>query len=328
MSDFIPATDVALVLETNNLASGDADAVVTSLARLLLRLRAQTMPLADLGALVITHDGLDASAQSRLEAVAGRSITFVALAPGTGYYDAKNAGFDATTTPIVAFGDADCWPDPRWLQALVTPLGLGWHVAAGRTTYREGALGEALSSIDFMYFRERGGSTTRNFYANNVAFRREVFEAHRYGDAPMYRGACQLLGMRLHRAGVPVRYVDHAHTVHRLPDDWREVLELRLRRGQDLRDLAPHVVESVLPPVVPTRREPSRALAGLVLAGRWLYSRKYVRGHATTRRERATRLALMTGVAGLDALGALGPTRRHVEGALSYHADVDRLRAA
>jgi Glycosyl transferase family 2 len=329
MTTNIPATEVALVLETNNLASRSDEATVTAMARLLEHLRAQSLPLADLRELVVTHDGIGEDGQAQLRAAARRELTFVRLPADTGYYEAKNLGFAATTAPIVAFGDADCWPDREWLQHLVEPLGRGWKVSAGRTTYREGRLGRALSSIDFMYFHEEAGATTRNFYANNVAFVRTVLEEHRYQEAPMYRGACQLLGMRLRAAGIAIRYVDAAHTVHRLPDAWQELVELRLRRGRDLRQLSPHVLEAALPGLM--QGQPASARRGLalgVLAGRWVCSLGYLRRGARSRRRRASEAVLMTGIAGLDALGALGRAGRGRDGALSYHEDVDRLVTA
>ncbi len=123
---------------------------------------------------------------------------------------------------MVVFGDADCWPDPAWLDRLLAPFleGPGARVVAGRTTYRDDVIGAAATSIDFMYFPSPlGEGTTRNFYANNVAFRREVFGARRYLPAPgIYRGHCQQLGLRLAAEGVRVRYAPEAHTVHRFPD--------------------------------------------------------------------------------------------------------------
>jgi len=47
---------------------------------------------------------------------AGAPIRFVLLPPDTGYYDAKNLGFDATTADVVVFGDAlgdGCQPAVR-----------------------------------------------------------------------------------------------------------------------------------------------------------------------------------------------------------------------
>lgn len=322
-------SDVALVLETNNLASSDAAAVVASLARLLRHLRGQTLELSALAQLVVTHDGIACADQDALVVAAGRPITFVPLSPTTGYYQAKNAGFFATDAPIVAFGDADCWPAHEWLELLVEPLADGFSVAAGRTTYRDDAIGRALSSIDFLYFRDRTGRTTRNFYANNVAFTRTVFERYHYRDAPMYRGACQLLGMELAAARVPIRYVQAAHTVHRLPDDLRELLELRIRRGRDLRELAPHVLEAAVPNGRRIAERPTRSLAAAVVAGRWACSLRHLAREARPLRHRTAEAGLMCGVAALDALAALGPGRAtgHEE-ALSYHGDRDGLSLA
>ena len=156
--DRLPARPTAaLVLETNNLRGGaatDAEAIVTSLERLLRRLAAQTRPLTSVEEVVITHDGLSEAQRDRLALAAGVPLRFVLLPPDTGYYEAKNLGFDATTTDVVAFGDADCWPEPGWLAALLAPFA-GDHpadVVAGRTTYRDDLLGAAATAIDFMYF--------------------------------------------------------------------------------------------------------------------------------------------------------------------------------
>src|SRR5262245_34661137 len=193
----------ALVLETNNLRRGGD--VTKSLERLLQHLAPQ---LGKIDELVVTHDGLRDTA--RLEHAAEHGVLFVELPPGTGYYQAKNVGFDATSADVVAFGDADCWPDRHWLDRLLSPFAADASVSvvAGRTTYRDDVLGRAATAIDFMYFPSPlGAECTRNFYANNVAFRRDTFARFRYlADPKIYRGHCQRLGMRLAAAGVPVLY--------------------------------------------------------------------------------------------------------------------------
>ncbi len=114
-----------------------------------------------------------------------------------------------------------CAPPPRCSSPA--------EVVAGRTTYRDDALGVAATAIDFMYFPSPlGEGLTRNFYANNVAFRRDVFAARRYLPAEgIYRGHCQQLGLRLAADGVRVRYAPDAHTVHRFPDGAAELLRLQ-----------------------------------------------------------------------------------------------------
>jgi hypothetical protein len=332
----------ALILETNNLrGAADDGRIAAGIERLLVRLGAQTRPLRSLDEIVITHDGLDAAQRARLETAAGAPIRFVALPADTGYYEAKNLGFDATTADVVVFGDADCWPDPAWLSQLLAPFAEGdAQVVAGRTTYRDDALGIAATAIDFMYFPSPlGEGATRNFYANNVAFRREVFAARRYLPAEgIYRGHCQQLGLRLAADGVRVRYVPAAHTVHRFPDSAAELLRLRLLRGADTVEMTPFLAEAFLPGHLRWlgRLGPLSPLG--VLAVRLGFSARAVgnQGLSGVRgARRAACLALVSGISAADAAGALLRSVAHADlgvhdggfrrGALSYHEDRDRL---
>lgn len=335
----------ALVLETNNLRGGEGDGdVVASLERLLVHLTGQSYPLADLAELVVTHDGLSTEAMTRLERAAGRAVRFVALAPEGGYYQAKNAGFDATTADIVVFGDADCWPDRVWLELLLAPFSRApeTRIVAGRTTYRDDLVGAAITAIDFMYFEgPHGDGTTRNFYANNVAFRRAVFAAHRYRAAPgIYRGHCQRLGLELCEAGVPIHFEPAARTLHRFPDRRRELLKLRLLRGADTAEITPDLARAVLSPRMQWIGKLGPASALGVLAVRFGCSVRAF-GHQDMRprgpASRAAALGTVAAVSACDAVGALGRSifglRFDVhdgglrERALSYHGDRD-VRAA
>jgi hypothetical protein len=336
---------VALVLETNNLrSSNDRARVCASLARLLTHLSGQTRPLAELAELVVTHDGFDAAERAALERAAGVPITFVELPPDTGYYQAKNLGFDATSADVVAFGDADCWPARTWLERLLAPFAdRRTAVVAGRTTYRDDLLGAAATSIDFMYFPSPlGEACTRNFYANNVAFRRDVFAQQRYhADEHIYRGHCQRLGLRLVAAGVPVRFEPEAHTVHRFPDDRRELLSLRLLRGADTAEMAPHFAAALLPPGLAWlgRLGPLSPLGvlgvRLALSARALGHQGLTPVHGG---RRVAALGVMAALSAADAAGALARSVAGVDfgvldgglarGALGYHGDADRLARA
>ena len=337
------APTTALILETNNLGaerSHPAD-VERSLARLLARLRTGTRPLASLDEVIIVHAGIAPDAQARLDDAAGRRLRFVAVDGADEYYAAKDAGLAATRADVIAFADADCWPEPEWLQALLAPFEADDRVAAvaGRTTYRDNLFGAAAAAIDFMYFGSPlGHGCTRNFYANNVAFRREVLAPGGYGAHGFYRGSCQVLGLALQARGVPVHFAARAHTIHRLPDSARDLFRLRLLRGADSVELAPHLARAYLPRRARwlARLGPLSGLA--VLAVRWGCSL------LALRRQQAPSVrglrwfagaALVTGIHAADATGAvvrglhLGLTprtrRRQV---LAYHRDVDRLAAA
>ncbi len=242
----------AIVIETNNLRGGDNIELVThSLNRLIEHLKSQTISLHQLTQVVITHDGLPMETCQSIEQLAGYNIDFVSIENTVGYYEAKNTGFDATDKEecdYVVFADSDCIPDNDWLEQILLPFTkqADTRVVAGRTSYPDNLVGTALTTIDFMYFRNNlGANTTSNFYANNVVFKREVFAHYRYQKiSGMYRGHCQVMGMHLKSDGVPIVYTALAHTQHRLPDTRRQALKLRWMRGQDSVELTPHIIRT------------------------------------------------------------------------------------
>ena len=249
------AARTALVLETNNLRGGaGAEMAGASLLHVLGLLARQSVPLSALAQVVVTHDGLREPVRLRAAEIAGRPIDFVRMHDTTGYYQAKNDGFDAVTgdqCEYVCFADADCKPAHDWLEQLLAPLACAVPpaVVAGRTSYAATVAGSALTTIDFMYFDSAVHTgATRNFYANNVLFRRDLFAQYRYQPLDgVYRAHCQVLGMRLQAADVPMHYAARAHTEHKLPDTRGELLKLRWMRGQDTLGLTPHLVRTCLP---------------------------------------------------------------------------------
>ena len=276
--------------------------------------------------------------RNRLHEAAGRRLRFVALEAGADYYAAKDAGFAATRAEVVAFADADCWPDPDWLRALLEPFSNGGEVAAvaGRTSYRDDLFGAAATAVDFMYFGSPlGAGCTRNFYANNVAFRRDVLARAGFGAHGFYRGSCQVLGLALQARGIAIRFVPGAHTVHRLPDSAADLVRLRLLRGADSVELAPHLARAYLPRRAGWvgRLGPLSGLA--VLAVRWGCSLLALRRQqlpATRGLRWLAGATLVSAIHAADAVGAvirglrlgLAPPARHAR-ALAYHRDVDGL---
>ena len=212
------------------------------------------------------------------------------------------------------------------------------QAVAGRTTYRDSVFGAAATAIDFMYFASPlGPGCTRNFYANNVAFRREVLERGGYGAHDFYRGSCQVLGLALQARGIAVRFAPGAHTIHRLPDSMSDLLRLRLLRGADAVELAPHLARAYLPRGARwlARLGPLSGLA--VLAVRCACSLIALRQqrHTAVRGPRwFAGAALVAALHAADATGAIirgfrlglaAPARRNA--ALAYHENVDRLAA-
>jgi hypothetical protein len=299
---------VSLVLETNNLAGADRAVEMARLTALMRRLRAQTIDLRSLRELVLTHGGLTEAEQAGLGEAAGAPLCFVELAAETGYYAAKNRGFLATSAEVVAFGDADCWPDPRWLEELVRPFARDARVAvvAGKTVYKDSVLGAASTAVDFLFWEgPLGGGTVRNFYANNVAFRREVFAEMAYPHAAdLHRGNCTLLGIALGERGIAIHLAPEARTLHPLPVGRAAHLRFRLRRGEDAAELTGPLLEAYLPAPLAGLRVPTTAASLAILGARLGYGLR-----AVAREQRGLRAAAcagaVTALSAADALGAL-----------------------
>ncbi|HEY5944904.1 MAG TPA: glycosyltransferase family A protein [Kofleriaceae bacterium] len=292
---------VSVVVETWNI-DGDAEQLAALLGKLAPQVAAEDAEV------IVTHAK---PAHANLDAMLGRPIRWLELPRAAGYYEHKNAGFAAATGDIIAFIDGDCDPTPGWLAAMLEPFATGARVVAGATSYA-GDLAPLANELDFPYFdpeRRHFGATTRtqsatvlNFFANNVAFARDVFAAHRYPTIePMFHGQCQVLALQLANAGIAITFAPNARVTHAWPDDAAEWLQVRLLRGADTTQLLPHVLAAHAPRINATvgRLGPLPALAvfGLrALRGAW----------SALRRGPALRgLALIAGVTAVDAIGAV-----------------------
>lgn len=312
-------TDVSLILETNNLRGDTADslAVFNSLQALLKQLNQQDIAVSKLGEFIITHDGIPEASQQKLTRLISSPIKFVLIPADCGYYQAKNLGFQASSKSIVVFADADCTPDHCWLSNLITPLledkkaNIG--AVAGRTTYQDNLLGSAATTIDFMYFPyktyqgRRYEGATRNFYANNIAFRRTVFQRHAYGEADnVYRGHCQMLGLRLLQAGVQIQYAHQAHTTHAFPNSLKDLVRLRLLRGQDTLGLTPALVKTYLSKKWQWLSHTGPIMPLIILNIRWWCSLTSIgkQGLKVTWYQWPLVALIMSAISSLDMLGA------------------------
>jgi glycosyltransferase involved in cell wall biosynthesis len=297
---------ISVVIESWNV-----DAATDPLARLLASLSNQVA-----GAeVVVTHAGITAETRAALDHVLGQPIRWLELPTSAGYYDHKNRGFDASTGDIVAFIDGDCTPVDDWLAQLTAPFAHGGRVVAGATSYA-GALATLANQIDFPYWDaharratiEDAPPTVRNFFANNVAFARDVFAAHHYPTIePMFHGQCQVLGLQLLAEHIAVRFAAGARVTHAWPDGLRDLLAVRLLRGADTVSLLPYVLRTYAPSTVPTI-EKLGALPTLALFG----ARAVSATRTALRRGPLVRgLAFVALSTVLDAIGAIAHPAVH-----------------
>ena len=139
--------------------------------------------------------------------------------PASNYFAAKNAGARAALGPVVAMLDADCEPQPDWLERLVSGFDTDTAVVAGRTRYTGGSLWmRALSIPSFGHILETRSGGASGFNLNNVAFRNHVLREHPLEERIPRNGGCNLLYHELRAAGERVVYEPRAITAPGVDD--------------------------------------------------------------------------------------------------------------
>jgi cellulose synthase/poly-beta-1,6-N-acetylglucosamine synthase-like glycosyltransferase len=105
----------------------------------------------------------------------------IVLVEESGSYELKNAGMHSALADLAVILDADCLPDPDWLQMLVNSMNTNpeGSVISGKTVYAGQGLGERMLSLLSRSYVDAGqAGVTRFISNNNAAWRREVFLAH------------------------------------------------------------------------------------------------------------------------------------------------------
>jgi GT2 family glycosyltransferase len=175
---------------------------------------------------IVVADGASADVHAVLETAGVRALR---LDPGRGPAAARNAGWRAAETELIAFTDDDCVPAPDWVAALTAAAGDGAAVQ-GRV--------EPLPAE-----RERLGPFARTlvvegagpfFQTANMLYPRAVLERLGGFDEifPAPAGEDTDLGWRARDAGVEIRYAPDAlvwHAVHE--PGWRGLVRDAPRWG-------------------------------------------------------------------------------------------------
>jgi glycosyltransferase involved in cell wall biosynthesis len=211
------------------------------LADCLRALALQTLERARFEVIVIDNGSSDRSRQAAAEAGA---IVVGESRPGS--YAARNRGLSLTRADVVAFTDADCEPDPRWLER-----GLGHvqrepdTVVAGRIAFRPSDRTrptaveryEQFTALQQRRFVEQGGfGATANLFVP-----RRVFDRVGLFDATLKSGGDVEWCQRATAAGYRLRYADEVTVSHPPRRTWRDLYR-KVRRtiggAHDLRGRA------------------------------------------------------------------------------------------
>ena len=163
----------------------------------------------------------------------------VGLLPVSGmrYYEQKNWGALHAGTEVILFLDSDVIPEPDWLRSLMESFADPSVSVVGGGAYvvPDGLLGKAFALFWFFPLRDESDelAPSESFFANNVAFRREIFEKQPFPDALLYRGQCSLLAARLRELGVRIYRHRRARVSHPRPRGISQFVLRALYEGHD-----------------------------------------------------------------------------------------------
>ena len=155
---------------------------------------------------------------------------------------ARQEGWLATTTPVVAFTDDDCRPTPGWLESLVAPIRAGTaDLVQGRTVPRPDHLDRAGP-----WSRTQAVDGENGFYQTcNIAYRRDVLVAVGGFDpafhGPRTSGEDTDLAWRAKERGYRSAFAPDAVVEHVVwPSSYRAFLRDRRRWGMVVLTLKHH----------------------------------------------------------------------------------------
>lgn len=242
MHDKLPSFSVVVEWENVRLS----EAVLAR--RMLAELARQTAALADRTSpppemlLVYSRDAFDPAPVAAMVAAAfGPDHPVQPRLVGTDgleYYTQKNAGAREAANDVVVFLDSDVVPEAGWLAGLLEAMrDPSVAVVCGAThVAAEGLYGKAFSL--FWFFPPRDASANGlqpkpQFFANNVAFRRDLFLRTGFPEAATLRGQCVSLARQLRRDGVEIYCNGSSRVAHPPPNGLGHFVRRALSAGHD-----------------------------------------------------------------------------------------------
>ena len=187
---------------------------------------------------------------------------FVALleCPQPGSYAARNRALKEAAGELLVFTDADCRPDPQWLEIIWNAYQSHYHptlIAGGVNVRRfDGQNPNSIESYDMAMglpqerYTRHGYAVTANLSIPKVVFDRVgTFDDQRFsgGDAEF----CQRAG----KAGIPLAYLPEATVDHPARNSWDELTTKlkRVKGGQvrsgPIKRRIKFIIKTFIPPV-------------------------------------------------------------------------------
>jgi GT2 family glycosyltransferase len=200
----------------------------TTLSRCLEACCAQTYP--DVEVIVVDDGSTDDTPRIARE----HAVHYMRQEKRRGPAAARNRGAAAATGEIVAFTDADCIPEPAWIEKLTSGLGEG-VVATGGTYTMANARGFLPRLIqEEIALRHTRFDCEVDFLGSfNVAYRKPAFDAVGGFDEnfTMASGEDNDLAYRLADRGGSLRFVPDARVAHYHPGRLGPYLRTQMWHG-------------------------------------------------------------------------------------------------
>lgn len=191
----------------------------------------QTYPRAQYEVLVVDDGSTDRTGE-RAEAAGARVFRQDNAGPAA----ARNAGAAQARGELLVFTDADCIPQPDWLECLTAPFSDPQIVGAkGRYCSTQTALVARLVQTEYeeKYDRMARYATIDFIDTYSAVYRREVFLANGGFDPafPVPSAEDQELSFRLAEQGHTMVFVPSAVVAHRHTDRWKAYVRRKARYG-------------------------------------------------------------------------------------------------
>jgi GT2 family glycosyltransferase len=163
---------------------------------------------------------------SRPESAAGLDLRWL-HEPLVGSYRARNRALEVARHPVLAFIDADCVPEPDWLEQGLRGIARGVDIVAGkvRLTYRDPARLTAVEVYErFNAFRQERNAAKGFSVTANMIVRRELFSRVGPFFGELLSGGDVEWGQRAVAAGARLEYSPHTVVTHPARSSLRDMV--------------------------------------------------------------------------------------------------------
>jgi len=233
----------SLVIEWENAKLSEFDRSRSMLTRLAGQITEIHSTLEQSPELIIVYDSLEIDPNvirdMLSETFPDPTIVDTRLIPTNGktYYQQKNVGASNSSNEIVVYLDSDVIPEPEWLKGLLEALRSPSIEVVGGNTYvdLDSLTARAFALFWFFPLRKTGNGLhpVENFFANNVAFRRELIVNTPFPDLPATRGACVVLAQELRGKGHQIYISENSRVSHPPPNGYIHLAKRAICQGHD-----------------------------------------------------------------------------------------------